>query len=162
VVEERRIVRGFVPGAILGFVALIGAIQFIRPARTNPPVIAARTLEAAIAVPSDVQTVLSRACQDCHSNLTRWPWYSALAPISWFVVDHVNDGRRDFNFSEWLRPDVKDPRKYTSEKLHTACREMRLGHMPLYSYVLLHPEGRVNSQDIETICGWVETRVSPP
>ena len=76
--------------------AAIG-IQFIRPARTNPAIDPTRTLAATTELPHETAVVLERACRDCHSNDTRWPWYSNVAPISWFVIDHVNHGRSHFN-----------------------------------------------------------------
>src|SRR5687767_12229671 len=82
---------------------LVLAIQFVRPARTNPATDPAATLHAQTAVPPDVAAILERSCRDCHSNGTRWPWYSNVAPVSWWVIDHVNHGRSHFNFSEWAK-----------------------------------------------------------
>ena len=84
---------------IVAALAAVGAIaiQFVRPPRTNPPIEAARTLQARLALTADETRVLERACRDCHSNETRWPWYSQVAPVSWWVIDHVNHGRSHFN-----------------------------------------------------------------
>jgi len=153
-------VRGFTSGFISAVIALLLGIQFIRPARTNPPVNGARTLEKAVTVPPQVEKILARACQDCHSDLTDWPWYSKVAPISWYIVDHVNGGRRALNFSEFIGPNVTDAREYTLQKFHTVCREIRLGHMPLYSYVLLHREARLAPEAADAICDWAETGLS--
>ena len=152
--------QGFIRSFIFGLAVVLILIQFIQPARTNPAISPSRTLESAVAVPPDVEAILTRACQDCHSDLTVWPWYSKIAPISWYIVDHVNDGRRDLNFSEWLRPSVSDPMEYTRQKFHTACREIRLGHMPLYSYVLLHRQARLTPEDGDTICQWANVGLS--
>jgi hypothetical protein len=73
------------------------------------------------------------------------------------LVDHVNDGWRDMSFPDWLRADVQDPVEYAHQKFHTACREMRLGHMPLYSYLLMHAEARLKPADVDVICDWAET-----
>ena len=110
------------------------SIQFIRPARTNPPVDPSRTLEAAVTVPPQEAKILSRSCADCHSNQTVWPWYSNIAPVSWFVIDHVNQGRRHMDFSAWLRPGIDDPAQYTRQKLRSACNRVKTGNMPLFSY----------------------------
>src|ERR1044071_9091520 len=83
--------------------ALFGALQFVRPARTNPPVDESRTIAAHLSVTPEVAAILDRSCNDCHSNVTRWPWYSNVAPVSWFVVDHVNVGRSEMNFSDWAQ-----------------------------------------------------------
>ena len=134
--------------AALFLVALL--IQAIRPSRDNPPVVAANTLEAHLAVPPEVQAILGRACMDCHSNQTRWPWYSELAPVSWFLVHHVNEGRRELNFSNW----AQYPATRASRKLQGACREVTRGDMPLGSYLLIHRDAKLSADDVETLCRW--------
>ncbi|NNE99745.1 MAG: cytochrome C, partial [Pyrinomonadaceae bacterium] len=67
----------------------LAGIQFIRPDRTNPPFDEALAIESSLKIPSDVDAILSRSCNDCHSNKTEYPWYSNIAPISWSVVDHI-------------------------------------------------------------------------
>jgi len=151
----------FLRGALLGFFGLVIGIQLIRPARTNPPVDQSHTLEAVVFVPPRVESILQRACSDCHSDLTRWPWYSNVAPISWFVIDHVNSGRRHANFSEWLRRDTKNPAEYTRERFQAICRQVETQNMPLTSYLLLHRAARLSQSDIETICQWTRTGVLP-
>jgi len=141
-------------GAIFGFFALILAIQAYRPPHLNPPVDPTRTLSAAVSVPPRIESMLARSCKDCHSDETRWPWYSNVAPVSWIIYDHVINGRRHLNFSEWLREDVSDPEEYSHQKLVSACRELKLGRMPLFSYELLHPNARLNPADIQTFCDW--------
>lgn len=141
-------------GVILGFIGLIIVIQLYRPSHFNPPVDPSRTLEAAAPVPVAIENILSRSCNDCHSDETRWPWYSNIAPVSWIIASHVTNGRRHLNFSEWLRSDVDDPAEYTHQKLVSACRELTLGRMPLLSYTMLHPSGRLSRADIQTFCGW--------
>jgi hypothetical protein len=133
----------------------------IRPARTNFLVIPSQTLEAVVPVPPPVESILQRACYDCHSDLTRWPWYSNVAPVSWFVIDHVDSGRRHANFSEWLRPDTKDPAKYTRERFQAICKQVETRNMPLTSYLLVHRAARLSQSDIETICEWTKTDVAP-
>jgi hypothetical protein len=130
-------------------VLFIGA-QFVRPARTNPPVEQAKALGSEAPLPEQVASVFKRACNDCHSNETVWPWYSNVAPASWFLIDHVNDGRRHLNFSEWAR---YNPRE-AGELLEEICKEVKRGGMPLNSYLLLHPEARLSDEDRETLCDW--------
>src|SRR5712664_3174329 len=101
---------------ILKWIAIILVIiffglQFIRPAKTNPPIDQAQTIEAQTQVTPQVEAILDRSCNDCHSNKTRWPWYSNVAPVSWLVVDDVNEARRVLNFSEWGRLDPDRQRK---------------------------------------------------
>ena len=86
---------------LLALAAFLVAIQFFQPQRTNPPTVPSRQVWAHVQVPPEAQNVLKRACSDCHSNQTVWPWYSRVAPISWVVVDDVNAGRRHVNFDDW-------------------------------------------------------------
>src|SRR3954464_4443173 len=79
------------------------AVQVVRPDRTNPPVQPAHSLLAK--TPPDVRAILDRSCRDCHSNDTRWPLYSQVAPMSWLVANHVHHGRDRFNYSEWTAID---------------------------------------------------------
>ena len=84
---------------IAAVVVLLG--QFVRPERTNPVVDPGMTVQASLEVPVQVEDILSRACNDCHSNETAWPWYASVAPASWLCVKDANEGRRHLNFSEW-------------------------------------------------------------
>ena len=86
---------------VLIVLAVFIGLQFFRPARTNPPENADLTLFAEVSVPPDVARILQRSCLDCHSDRTRWPWYSNVAPVSWFVAGHVDHGRGEMNFSRW-------------------------------------------------------------
>jgi Haem-binding domain len=126
------------------------AAQFVRPSRVNPPEAAGGSLEHHVAVPAEVAAVLSRSCADCHSNRTEWPWYSQVAPASWFVADHVNHGRRHLNFSEWARYEPGE----SADMLRHICHEARTGSMPLDSYTLLHPRARLTPRDVQTLCDW--------
>jgi hypothetical protein len=152
---------GFFRGALLGFVGLLIGIQLIRPARSNPVVVASHTLEAIVPVPGQVESILQRACNDCHSDLTRWPWYSNVAPVSWFVIDHVDSGRRHANFSDWVRRDTKNPAEYTRERFQAICKEVQSHNMPLTSYLLVHREAKLSQGDIDTICEWTKTGLDP-
>jgi len=154
--DLRELIHKYVRGAILGFCVLIVAIQFIRPARTNPPVIQANTLEAKVSVPPAVERILTAACNDCHSNQTRWPWYSGVAPVSWFVIDHVNSGRRRLNFSEGLLPKDQVRIRPSRRKRPSACSEVRTGDMPLFSYRLIHRDSRLTPEDVQTFCQWAD------
>lgn len=142
-------------GTILKWIAIVlavvfAALQFVRPARTNPPVDAARSLEAHTRITPEVAAILDRSCNDCHSNQTRWPWYSHVAPVSWFVIDHVNEGRQTMNFSDWAQYD----RSHRQGLLKLICREVKSGAMPLNSYLRLHHEAKLSSADAETLCAW--------
>jgi hypothetical protein len=136
-------------------IAVIGClivIQFFGPAKTNPASDASQSIEARHQVPPPVAAILDRSCNDCHSNKTRWPWYSNVAPVSWFVIDHVNEGRENVNFSEWGRYTQND----VASHLRQMCREVRSGVMPLSSYTPLHPGSKLSTEDVKTLCDWTD------
>ena len=126
-------------------VAVIG-IQLIPVERTNPPV------RSEIQAPDSVSSVLQRACYNCHSNQTNWPWYSYVAPASWYLVRHVNRGRGDLNFSEWPVFDF-EAQELTMDDIH---KQIEKGRMPLKSYLLLHPEARLSEADREILLQWTD------
>ncbi len=135
--------------------------QFFGPAKTNPAFDASQAIEARLQVTPPVAAILDRSCNDCHSNKTRWPWYSNVAPVSWFVIDHVNEGRDNLNFSEWGRYTNRD----VDSLLRQMCREVRAGVMPLSSYTPLHPSAKLSTEDVKTFCDWTDAeraRIAAP
>ena len=94
----------------IGLIVVFLGIQFVRPARTNPPVDESQTISARTQMTPEVAAILDRSCRDCHTHKTVWPWYTNVAPISWWLSNHVSDGRKDLNLSEWgrLPPDRQD------------------------------------------------------
>jgi hypothetical protein len=142
-------------GKVLKWVALVVLFllivaQFFRPAKTNPPVDQSMTIAAHTEMNPQVAAILDRACQDCHSNSTRWPWYSHVAPVSWFVIDHVNHGRSHLNLSEWGHYEPTE----ASNQLRNMCREVRSGVMPLDSYTWMHRAAVISQDDIKILCDW--------
>src|SRR5690242_8962779 len=89
--------RNIVSRTLLVIVILVIVIQVIPVTRDNPPG------ETEVPAPDSVRVVLRRACYDCHSNETVWPWYSRIAPVSWLLARDVHQGRRELNFSTWNR-----------------------------------------------------------
>jgi heme-binding protein len=144
----RRTVRS----AAVALVVITTAIQFVRPARTNPLVDPSHALAELQPVPAHVTAVLDRACRDCHSNNTRWPWYSQVAPVSWWVIDHVNHGRSHFNYSDWARYPAAD----RARLLKNSCDLVREDSMPLPSYRWMHRRARLSKADVQAICELAE------
>lgn len=132
---------------ILGIVLLI---QVVRPERSNPSSNLGEHIQAVLAVPPEVAAISSRACNDCHSNNTLWPWYSNVAPFSWVVVSDVRNGRSALNFSEWGAYDLKKQQ----ELLKEICEQVKEGEMPEAAYLLVHPHARLSGADREAVCSW--------
>jgi hypothetical protein len=137
---------------VLIVACLFVAVQFKRPARTNPPVDEYQTIFNRTQMTPQVAAILDRSCRDCHSNKTVWPWYSNVAPVSWLVTDDVNTGRQNLNLSEWAQYD----RDRQAKKLQQMCDEVTDGAMPLSSYTPLHPGAKLSPDDVKTLCAWTE------
>jgi hypothetical protein len=129
-----------------------GGIQLIRPDRENPPVDASKDLLTLSAAPEEIQAILRRSCYDCHSNQTRWPWYSAIAPVSWLTADDVHEGRKHMNFSEW----GTYPRGRQISRLEMIGTEIDKSEMPPANYLLLHRDARLSEAEKDTLLAWVD------
>lgn len=134
---------------LLAFVAL----QFYRPDRTNPQIVAAETLEASTPISEPMRVSLKRSCNDCHSNETVYPWYSNIAPFSWLVADHIEEGRRELNFSVWNTYSAKKKRR----KLDEICEQITIGEMPHEQYLWIHRDARLSEEDKKALCAWAES-----
>ncbi len=142
-----RLTRGVRWGLTLFLFAFLG-MQFLRPDRTNPPAAAAASLQAK--APPEIKALLDRSCRDCHSNETRWPWYSNVAPVSWLVADDVHKARDKFNFSEWTSYPSDDQDKF----LGAMCNLAQRGRMPLPIYLVSHRDARPSVAEIQALCAW--------
>ena len=150
--------RKLLKWAVIVLVVIFMGLQFVRPARTNPPVDESQSIYARTQMTPQVAAILDRSCRDCHSNKTAWPWYTNVAPVSWFVIGHVNDARKDMNLSEWGRLD----HDRQARKLRQMCEEVQDGAMPLSSYTPLHPGSKLSPADVKTLCDWTNAERERP
>ena len=138
---------------VLGAIAVVFLIQLIRPRETNPTIVPSRGLVAHLDVPLDVQNVLKRSCYDCHSNATVWPWYSHVAPVSWYVARDVNVGRSHINFQNW---EAQLNQQEALEHLGLTCKLVREGRMPPAEYRVMHKGTDVTPEEASAICAWTQ------
>jgi len=124
-------------GAILLLVIGIGfvAIQFIPAGKHNPPVINEPAWDS-----PETRALTERTCFDCHSNQTKWPWYAQIAPVSWMIAREVQEGRHQINYSEW-----------NPNQENEAVEVILQGEMPPKSYLLMHPEARLNKLETDQL-----------
>ncbi|MFQ5678745.1 MAG: heme-binding domain-containing protein [Gemmatimonadota bacterium] len=125
---------------------LLGIVQLVPVRRPNPMV------RQEIRAPAEVMAVLRRSCWDCHSNQTRWPWYSRLAPASWLVSRDVMRGRRSMNFSEWPVEDLE----LAATHMDQIDEQVSSLGMPPAAYVVLHPDARLTEADRQLLLDWVK------
>ena len=134
-------------------VAFFIFIQLFPLALTNPPVDPARTIHASMPTGTSISSTLARGCNDCHSNLTVWPWYSKVAPVSWLVVSDVRRGRKALNFSDWKSMSQEKQRQI----LPKICKEVADREMPPEQYAVIHRGAEPSHDEIEAICSWAQS-----
>lgn len=128
----------------LAAVAVLGVIQLVPVELSNPPV------AADIPAPEDVKAALRRACYNCHSHETEWPWYSRIAPISWVVAGDVREGREHLNFSTW---DEVESRKKI-DRWKATWRQVDEGDMAPWYYLPVHGEAELTDTERRRLRIW--------
>jgi hypothetical protein len=141
---------------LCGAAAVAVLSQLANPARTNPPVVPGHDLLVTQPPPAEIAALLRAACYDCHSHETKWPWYSRVVPVSWWVVDHVKEGREKLNFSEWP---LDDPGR-AARKWNRISEEVGSGDMPLPSFTWAHPPARLSAEQRDRLARWAEMEAS--
>jgi hypothetical protein len=134
----------------IGLVVLFVVIQFFRIDKTNPEVIPENDFIAITNPPENVANSLKTTCYDCHSNESKYPWYSNVAPVSWWVKDHINEGRDELNFSEWGT--FSEKRK--AKKIEEVVEEVEEGEMPLPPYLITHSDAKLSETQTKELIDW--------
>lgn len=137
--------------SIIFTIVFLVSIQFISVEKTNPPVDVALSLKA----PDDVMIILKKGCYDCHSNETKWPYYSDIAPASFFIASHVKKGRKALNFSTYEEIDPK----IKKERLKRAIMTINNGMMALPSYLSVHNEAMLSKKEKAVLTKWFEKEI---
>ncbi|MCB9230869.1 MAG: heme-binding domain-containing protein [Bacteroidia bacterium] len=134
----------------LGLVVALVLIQFIPVDRSVPEMVPADDYMMVESPPQDVAVLIKEACYDCHSFETEYPWYSRVAPVSFWLQNHINGGRKHLNFSKWgsYEQKRKDHKKEECEEMVEA------GEMPMASFTWAHPEARLSEADREKLVSW--------
>lgn len=126
-------------------------IQFIRPTKNVGKVHGDNDINHVVNVPENVEAILVKACYDCHSNNTNYPWYTNIQPFGWWIQHHVDEGIEELNFSEYKNYKLKRQR----HKLHE-CEEMiEEDEMPLNSYLWIHSEAKLTKEEKQALITWV-------
>ena len=125
-------------------------IQFIRPAKNKSDGISNNDITKAYPVPENVQAILKSSCYDCHSNNTVYPWYASIQPAAWLLNDHIQEGKKELNFSEFAnrRPALQN------KKFDEIIKQVQDGVMPLNSYTIVHRDAVLTDEQRKTIVIW--------
>ena len=125
-------------------------IQFIRPAKNADNTVTAKDVTVLYTVPDSVQLILQKACYDCHSNNTSYPWYSKIQPVAWWLNDHIEEGKEELNFSDFGSRTLPKQAK----KLKKLAKEVEEGEMPLDSYTWIHKDAKLTAREKEILITW--------
>ena len=125
--------------------------QAFRPEKNNSND-TSKDISNSYVVPENVKTILAKACNDCHSNNTRYPWYAEIQPVAWWINDHVKDGKKHLNFNEF--DSYRIARQY--KKLEECIEEVKDGEMPLSSYTIIHKEAKLSDDEKQILFTWCE------
>ncbi|PHQ56233.1 MAG: cytochrome C [Lutibacter sp.] len=136
------------------FLVLI-LIQLIRPEK-NDSKDEENGITTVMQVPESVKQIIKTSCVDCHSNNTKYPWYSEIAPVSWYLAHHVNEGKEHLNFSEWAAYN-KDQKNHILKDLD---EKLKAHEMPLKSYLIVHKEAVMTKDQYDILLNWVKTITS--
>ncbi len=137
----------------IGLLLLLLASQFWRPAKNEAATPGPNDINVKHPVPAKVQALLQRACYDCHSNNTHYPWYAEVQPVRWWLDRHIKEGKRRLDFSEFNSYTAKRAAK----KLEEVDDEVTDHRMPLKSYTWVHPGARLTPDEIKLLANWAES-----
>jgi hypothetical protein len=137
---------------ILGIIVVFILIQMVRPTK-NDSRNDINHISTVVQVPNNVEEILKTSCYDCHSNFTVYPWYSEIAPISWYLAQHVNEGKEHLNFSEWTVYN-KNQQSHILKDLEEVLESHE---MPINSYLLIHKEAKMSTEQYTVLMNWIQT-----
>ncbi|WP_066217617.1 heme-binding domain-containing protein [Formosa haliotis] len=137
---------------LLLLLVLFVIAQFFGPEKNTGDLTSVEPFLEATNPPENVAAILKESCYDCHSSHTRYPWYSNITPVNYWLADHVNDGKKHFDFSKWNAYSVKKK----DHKIEELIKMVEEKEMPLKSYTLAHSEAKLSASDIEAVKEWAE------
>ncbi len=133
--------------------AALIVIQFIHPKRNKAEGPQPNYIGNAFIIPEDVKPILSKACNDCHSNNTVYPWYARLQPVHWWLNNHIIDGKKNLNFDEYTNRSLR----YQYHKMEETIEMVNEGEMPLDSYTWTHKDARLTDIEKKKIADWANS-----
>ncbi|MBA2248810.1 MAG: heme-binding domain-containing protein [Chitinophagaceae bacterium] len=135
---------------LLAILIVLVAIQFIQPGKNNSNEILPTDISKQFSIPESVQAVLKTSCYDCHSNNTRYPWYSFIQPGAWWMASHIKNGKADLNFSEFGSYSTHKQQS----KLKSIANTINDGSMPLSAYTIIHNTAKLSKENKALVIDW--------
>lgn len=136
---------------MLAILVIFIVIQFFRPAKNQSTQILPTDISQVYgAIPADVNEILVKACNDCHSNNTKYPWYNNIQPVAWWLNNHIEEGKRHLNFSDFSSGHIA--RQY--KRMKDCIKEVKEGDMPLDSYLWIHKDAELTDVEKQKLYDW--------
>lgn len=145
--------RKWLKRIFIGGFLIFALMQLIRIDKSVPDINMQNDFIGMTNPPENVKTILKNACYDCHSYETKYPWYAEIAPVSWMLKKHINEGREEMNFSLWGTYSAKK----ADHKLEEAVELVEEGEMPLSSYTMAHEEAKLTKEQKDTLIDWLKS-----
>ena len=128
-------------------------IQFIRPKKNKAEGPQPNYIGNNFAIPEDVKSILAKACNDCHSNNTNYPWYSNFQPVLWWLDKHIKDGKKELNYDEYTSRSLR----YQFHKMEETIEMVKEGEMPLNSYTWIHKDAKLSPEERSKLTNWANS-----
>lgn len=136
----------------LFFLLALIVIQFIHPKKNQTQGVQVNYIGTVYTVPDDVKTILAKACNDCHTNNTSYPWYTNIQPVDWWMNNHVNDGKKELNFDEYTNRNLR----FQYHKMEEIAEMVKEGEMPLDSYTWMHKDAKLTEAEKTKLISWAD------
>lgn len=128
-------------------------IQFIHPKKNKAEGAQPNAIANVFTVPADVKSIMAKACNDCHTNNTRYPWYAKIQPVHWWLNNHVKEGKEHVNYDEYTNKSLR----YQYHKMEETIEMVKEGHMPLKSYLWIHKDAKLTEEEKSKITNWAQS-----
>ncbi len=135
---------------LLVLLAGLIVIQFIHPKKNKAEGPQPNFIGNSFAIPDDVKTILAKACNDCHSNNSKYPWYANLQPVHWWLNGHIKDGKKNLNLDEYIHKSLRTQ----FHKMEEVIEMVKEGKMPIKEYKWTHGDARLTDEEKSKIIGW--------
>lgn len=137
---------------LIGLIVMLFIIQFIHPEKNIASGVQADNIAAVFTTPVEVDSILAKSCNDCHSNNTVYPWYNNIQPVAWWLNHHVDEGKQELNFDEFATYSLR--KQY--HKLEETEEMIVENEMPLFSYTLTHRDAILNDAEKQVLIEWTK------
>ncbi len=127
-------------------------IQFIHPKKNQAEGAQTNFIGNVFPVPEKVKVILAKACNDCHTNNTSYPWYTKFQPIDWWINDHILDGKKELNFDEYANKNLR----FQYHKMEEIVEQVKEGEMPLASYTWIHNDAKLSEVERNELINWAD------